>query len=107
LDYLDFLSFTQLLSSQVAQLLSDYWTSCAELRRELEALVRPYPHEFSTTASISGDSSTFQVTIPVLYHHLKAKAFITFIFDAETYSNWPFSINNVGINVSVGYGLLR
>lgn len=49
----------------------------------------------------------FQATAKVMFTSRKAKAFVSFIFDEDTFASWPMSIADVQTDVRVAYGSLR
>jgi kinetochore protein Spc7/SPC105 len=43
----------------------------------------------------------------VIFTEQKAKAVVSFIFDADTFSSWPMSIRSVRCEVEIVYGLIK
>ncbi|KAF9015040.1 Spc7 kinetochore protein-domain-containing protein [Cyathus striatus] len=81
--------------------LSDYWSSCAQVRLQLKLLNVKYPVEIMP---ISPSRAGFRAKAMVMFSNVKGKAFISFIFAFDTLSRWPFSINSLGCEVDVAYG---
>ncbi|KAK7029013.1 hypothetical protein VNI00_014723 [Paramarasmius palmivorus] len=90
---------------QIVHLLSDYWSSCTQLRGQLMHLSVKYPVEIEVPQS-SGRLA-FKANAAVLFPAVKGKAVVSFVFDAETYSRWPASIGSLRTEVRVAYGKLN
>jgi len=87
---------------KILQFLSDFWTSVVQLRTQLDLLAVKYP----ISIGIIEERDAFKVTTSVLFSKSKAKAFVNFIFDVETFSNWPMSLGSMRCEVEVAYGHL-
>ncbi|KAI0344137.1 hypothetical protein BDW22DRAFT_1483249 [Trametopsis cervina] len=87
----------------IIQRLSDFWTSCAQIRLQLTFLAVQYPLELKLQTEDSG-LPVFRVSAKVLFPSTKSKADITFVLDADTYSRWPLSIGLLKCEVKVVYG---
>jgi kinetochore protein Spc7/SPC105 len=49
----------------------------------------------------------FKATAKVMFPKLKAKAFVSFVFDEDTFASWPLSIKHVTTDAQVAYGHIR
>jgi hypothetical protein len=63
-----------------------------------------YPLSIEIVTATEDRPSGFRAKAIVLFPNLKAKALVSFIFDADTFSAWPISINSVRCEVEVAYG---
>lgn len=91
-----------LTTPQVIHQLSDYWSSCSQLRTQLRLLTVKYPAEILPADSdgLPGFKAKTKVIIP----SKKAKAFVTFNFTPDVFPRWPLSINLLTCDVDVSYG---
>ncbi|KAF9458347.1 Spc7 kinetochore protein-domain-containing protein [Collybia nuda] len=96
-----------LTTRQIVQRLGDYWSSCAQLRSQLTLLTVKYPIEIEILPLTQDESPTFKATVVVMFSSVKAKALISFVFTAETFSHWPMSINSLRYEVEVVYGTIN
>ncbi|KAI0706070.1 Spc7 kinetochore protein-domain-containing protein [Cytidiella melzeri] len=87
----------------IIQRLSDFWTSCAEIRLQLTFLAVQYPLELKLHPN-ENSLPTFEVSAKVLFPSVKSKANIKFIFDPDTYTRWPLSIGLLQCDATVAYG---
>jgi len=90
--------------SKIVQRLSDYWSSCAQVRSQLKLVAVKYPLSVETTPAAQDGTSGFKATATVIFPNIKAKAYISFILDMETFSSWPMSIGSTKCEVKVAYG---
>ncbi|TFK41287.1 Spc7 kinetochore protein-domain-containing protein [Crucibulum laeve] len=90
---------------QVVHRLGDYWLSCAQLRSQLKLLNIKYPVEIEIVhPSRDNLVSGFKAKAMVMFPAVKAKAYVSFIFSPETFSQWPESIGSLDCDVEVAYG---
>jgi kinetochore protein Spc7/SPC105 len=66
-----------------------------------------YPVDIKVVPSLQGGPPAFKATAMVLFPFVKAKAFISFVFAAETFCYWPMSISSLGYEVEVIYGTIE
>ena len=92
-----------LTESQIVQRLSDYWSSCTQLRGQLRLLAAKYPLEVTVMRAENGTSG-FKATATVIFRNLKAKALVSFVLDFKTFVSWPMSVGATGCEVDVVYG---
>lgn len=86
---------------QIVQRLSDYWSSCAQVRSQLKLVAIKYPVSIETTRDTT---PAFKATATMVFPNIKAKAYISFILDLETFSSWPMSIASTKCEAKVAYG---
>lgn len=98
-----FLRFTHSDAVQIVQRLSDYWSSCTQLRGQLRLLAAKFPLDVAVLPSESGTSG-FQATASVIFRDMKAKALVSFVLDFETFASWPMSLGTITCEVEVSYG---
>ncbi|KAF9452580.1 hypothetical protein P691DRAFT_772204 [Macrolepiota fuliginosa MF-IS2] len=87
---------------EIVHELADFWSSCSQLRAQLQLLTVKYPVEIIPVDS-SGFPS-FRAKTKVMIPTKKAKVFITFNFTPEVFPRWPLSINSLTCDVEVSYG---
>lgn len=92
--------------SQVLERLGDFWSSCAQLRSQLTFLAIKYPLAVESVVD-EKDDTYLQATATVMFPSAKGKAFISFLFDRDTYSRWPLSVRSLKSDVQVAYGSLE
>jgi hypothetical protein len=63
-----------------------------------------YPLSIETTPLAQDSTPAFKATATVVFPNIKAKAYISFIFDLETFSSWPMSIASTKCEAKVAYG---
>ncbi|KAL7285776.1 hypothetical protein ACG7TL_000885 [Trametes sanguinea] len=90
---------------QVLERLGDFWSSCAQLRSQLTFLAIKYPLAVESVVD-EKDDTYLQATATVMFPSAKGKAFISFLFDRDTYSRWPLSVRSLKSDVQVAYGSL-
>ncbi|KAF4607023.1 hypothetical protein EYR38_001080 [Pleurotus pulmonarius] len=90
---------------KVVHYLSDYWSSCTQIRSQLDLLSIKYP--VTVEIPTSTDSAEFTAKAQLLYPSLKAKAFVSFVFTPEIYTSWPKAIKQLPCNVTVAYGAVQ
>ncbi|KAF9568515.1 hypothetical protein CPC08DRAFT_625217 [Agrocybe pediades] len=84
--------------------LSDFWSSCAQLRSQLLFLAIKYPVEIVIDTPADKRLPGFKAQAMVMFPSKKAKAYISFVFSFDTLSQWPISINSLDCQVDVAYG---
>jgi len=89
---------------KVVQRLGDYWASCAQLRSQLKLVAIKYPLSVEITPPAQDGTSGFNTIATIIFPNVKAKAFVSFKFDLETFSSWPMSISATKCEVEVAYG---
>jgi kinetochore protein Spc7/SPC105 len=50
---------------------------------------------------------TFRVRTSVMFPKVAAKAIVSFVFNFQTFSQWPLSIDSLDCAVDVAYGALE
>ncbi|THH12139.1 hypothetical protein EW145_g162 [Phellinidium pouzarii] len=89
----------------VVETLSDFWTSCTQIRTQLRFLAIKYPLSLSSLSSQQGDEfSGFKAVVSVLLHKQKTKALVAFLFSDEVLGCWPFAIQKLQCEVKIAYG---
>lgn len=63
--------------------------------------------KYPTTMTIHPDGSGFTAKVKIMFAKHKAKAFISFSFQEETFASWPLSMRDVKIDVEVAYGPVK
>ncbi|KAH6917443.1 Spc7 kinetochore protein-domain-containing protein [Coprinopsis sp. MPI-PUGE-AT-0042] len=92
---------------QVVYRLNDYWTSCSQLRQHLRLLSVKYPLEVEITPpSTKNPTPTFRARATLMFPKVKGKALASFIFNLQTFSKWPLSIDSLDCEVQAAYGPL-
>ncbi|KAG7095643.1 hypothetical protein E1B28_006366 [Marasmius oreades] len=86
----------------IVQTLTDYWSSCAQIRGQLLHLSVKYPVEIEAIQEHLG----FKAHAEVLFPAVKGKAILSFVFSSETYAHWPATIRTLECEVKVAYGNL-
>ncbi|KAF7437161.1 hypothetical protein PC9H_003997 [Pleurotus ostreatus] len=89
----------------VVHYLSDYWSSCTQIRSQLDLLSIKYP--VTVEIPTSTDSAGFTAKAQLLYPSLKAKVFVSFTFIPEIFASWPKAIKQLPCNVEVVYGAVQ
>ena len=93
-------------SLQIVQRLSDFWSSCAQIRSQLTFLKIKYPLSVKLIP-VENSAPSLRVTATVLFLPLKSKANISFTFDSQTYMRWPLTITSLKTDVEVAYGSIE
>ncbi|KAG5651555.1 hypothetical protein H0H81_008233 [Sphagnurus paluster] len=89
---------------QIVHRLSDYWSSCAQLRAQLKLLTIKFPVEIEIVQGSRDDPPSFKAKVMVLFPSVKAKAFVSFVFSPKTLCYWPVTISTLRCEVEVIYG---
>jgi hypothetical protein len=92
---------------QVTERLSDYWSSCAQLRSQLKLVAIKYPLSVEITPPRQDGTSGFNAIATIIFPNIKAKALVSFILDMDTFSSWPMSIGETECEVEVSYGPIK
>ncbi|KAJ3780603.1 Spc7 kinetochore protein-domain-containing protein [Lentinula aff. detonsa] len=90
----------------IIQRLADFWASTTQVRAQIHQLSMKYPVEIESRETPEKPFSEFSAQAMVLFPTKKAKAYISFVFDLDTFSRWPSSINSLRWEVRTGYGQL-
>lgn len=64
-----------------------------------------YPVDIEIAPSV--DPPIFKATATVMFPSAKAKAFVSFIFEADTFYSWPMKINSLRSEVKIVYGSIE
>ncbi|KAI0639064.1 Spc7 kinetochore protein-domain-containing protein [Trametes polyzona] len=91
---------------EVVQRLGDFWSSCAQLRSQLSFLAIKYPLAVESLVDDQG-SPVLRAKATVMFPPARGKAFISFLWDRETYSRWPLSIRDLKWDVQYAYGSIQ
>ncbi|KIK70415.1 hypothetical protein GYMLUDRAFT_65648 [Collybiopsis luxurians FD-317 M1] len=89
---------------QIIQRLADFWSSTTQVRTQLRQLSIKYPVEIDSRHTPDKPFTEFAVRTMVLFPAKKAKAYISFVFDLDTFSQWPVSVGSLRWEVRIGYG---
>ncbi|KAJ3796448.1 Spc7 kinetochore protein-domain-containing protein [Lentinula aff. detonsa] len=90
----------------IIQRLADFWASTTQVRAQIHQLSMKYPVEIESRETPEKPFSEFSAQAMVLFPTKKAKAYISFVFDLDTFSRWPSFINSLRWEVRTGYGQL-
>ena len=90
--------------SQVVQRLGDYWASCAQLRSQLKLVAIKYPLSVEIPPPAQDGTSGFNAIATIIFPNVKAKAFVSFKLDLDTFSSWPMSIRATKCEAEAAYG---
>ncbi|KAG6868547.1 hypothetical protein C0993_001243 [Termitomyces sp. T159_Od127] len=89
---------------QIIHRLSDYWSTCAQLRAQLKLLLIKFPVDIEIMQSSQTELPGFKAKVMIVFPSVKAKAFISFVFIGKVFSYWPVTINSLQVEVEVAYG---
>ncbi|KAK7694277.1 hypothetical protein QCA50_001458 [Cerrena zonata] len=89
---------------QTVQQLSDFWSSGAQLRRQLDLLNIQYPLSLELVPSSGNVDPSVVATATIMLESVKAKAFISFPLDLDICSKWPKSTSLLKTDVKIAYG---
>jgi len=70
----------------------------------LKLLSVKYPVDIEVVQESQEELPSFKAKAMVLFPTLKAKALVSFAFNAETFCYWPFSIGGLTCDAEVIYG---
>ncbi|KAI9462336.1 Spc7 kinetochore protein-domain-containing protein [Lactarius psammicola] len=90
---------------QIVQGLGDFWSGCAQLRTHFTFLSIKYP--VSVEPQSPRDDGRHQgliATATVLLPSVRAKLFVSFVLDIDTFWGWPTSIGGVDCRIKKAYG---
>ncbi|KAJ3923135.1 Spc7 kinetochore protein-domain-containing protein [Lentinula edodes] len=88
----------------IIQRLADFWTSTTQIRAQIRQLSIKYPVTIEPRETPKQPFSEFSARAMVLFPAKKAKAYISFVFDLDTFSRWPASVGSLRWEVRKGYG---
>ncbi|KAJ3875841.1 Spc7 kinetochore protein-domain-containing protein [Lentinula edodes] len=88
----------------IIQRLADFWTSTTRIRAQIRQLSIKYPVTIEPRETPKKPFSEFSARAMVLFPAKKAKAYISFVFDLDTFSRWPACIGSLRWEVRKGYG---
>jgi len=90
---------------QIVQGLGDFWSGCAQLRLHFAFLSIKYPVSVDPQPPRdNGDIQGLTATATVLLPRVKAKLYVSFILDTDTFWAWPTSIGSVDCKIKKAYG---
>jgi len=89
---------------QLLESLSDFWTSCAQIRTQLSFLSIKYPLVLEPLPTTQKDNQGFKANASLLFQKPRAKAIVSFVFDQKLLARWPFKIRTLDCHVKVAYG---
>ena len=92
---------------QIVHRLNDYWSACAQLRRQLALLTIKYPVDITLPPIPKDSPPIFHARAMVMFPSVMGKAFISFIFPFNAFGQWPLSIDSLDCEVEVAYGPLE
>ena len=93
---------------QIVHRLSDYWSSCSQLRSQLRLLALKYPVDIEIVRPKEGEGlPSFKAHTTVLYPALEAKAIISFVFSTATFCFWPLTLDSLDCEVQVECGPIK
>ncbi|KAE9409333.1 hypothetical protein BT96DRAFT_589066 [Gymnopus androsaceus JB14] len=91
----------------IVQVLADFWSSGKQLRNQILQLSFKYPVEIEARQTPEKPFSEFAARTMILFPAKKAKAYVSFVFDSDTFSRWPLSVNSLRWEVQIGYGSIN
>ncbi|KAG6817627.1 hypothetical protein H0H87_006255 [Tephrocybe sp. NHM501043] len=91
---------------QIVHRLSDYWSSCAQLRAQLKLLLIKFPVEIEIIKGSPTEPLGYKAKVMIMFPSMKAKAFISFVFGEKAFSYWPVTVNSLEVEVEVAYGAI-
>ena len=89
---------------QILERLSDFWTSCAAIRKQINFLKINYP---LTLEHLSQGHGGLKATASLLLKKHKSKALVSFEFSEGVLRRWPFMIKGMKCDVKVAYGSVK
>ena len=88
---------------QIVERLSDFWSSCAQLRSQFTFLGIKYPLQVEGVTDEHGHDY-LRATATVMLPRVKGKTYISFILDKDTFTRWPLSVRGLKVDAKVAYG---
>ncbi|KAI0735508.1 Spc7 kinetochore protein-domain-containing protein [Earliella scabrosa] len=88
---------------QIIERLSDFWSSCAQLRSQFTFLGIKYPLQVEGVTDEHGHDY-LRATATVMLPRVKGKTYISFILDKDTFTRWPLSVRGLKVDAKVAYG---
>ncbi|KAJ8517055.1 hypothetical protein ONZ45_g5726 [Pleurotus djamor] len=90
---------------KIVHCLADYWTSCTQIRSQLDLLAIKYPLTIEIPSPTT--PASFIAKAQLMFPSAKAKAFVRFTFSPDTFASWPMSISHLPCDVKVAYGSVQ
>ena len=91
---------------QVVEELSDFWTSCSQIRTQITFLGIKYPLKLELIES-NCPATGLTVTASILSRKRRAKMLVALIFSPEVLARWPFEIKKLQCEVKTTYGKIE
>ncbi|KAL5495664.1 hypothetical protein ACEPAI_1127 [Sanghuangporus weigelae] len=89
---------------RVLEALSDFWTSCAQIRTQFVFLGIKYPLKLEL---VEADGTTnLRVVASMLFSKRTTKVLVAFVFMPEVLAGWPFVIRKLQCEVKTVYGTI-
>ncbi|EJD04390.1 uncharacterized protein FOMMEDRAFT_155520 [Fomitiporia mediterranea MF3/22] len=94
---------------KIVEAMSDFWTSCMQIRTQLTFLGIKYPLTLEPLAPQDDDGTPIglKAVASILIHKHKTKLLVGFMFNPEVLSSWPFSIRKLQVEVKTAYGKIN
>ncbi|KAH9004218.1 Spc7 kinetochore protein-domain-containing protein [Lactarius hatsudake] len=90
---------------QIVQGLGDFWSGCAQLRAHFTFLSIKYPVIVEPQPLRNdGQHQGLIATAMVLLPRVRAKLYVSFVLDIDTFWGWPTSIGTVDCRIKKAYG---
>ncbi|KAH9178909.1 hypothetical protein EDB89DRAFT_2063822 [Lactarius sanguifluus] len=90
---------------QIVQGLGDFWSGCAQLRAHFTFLSIKYPVIVEPQPLRNdGQHQGLTATAMVLLPRVRAKLYVSFVLDIDTFWGWPTSIGTVDCRIKKAYG---
>ncbi|KAI9444980.1 Spc7 kinetochore protein-domain-containing protein [Lactarius indigo] len=90
---------------QIVQGLGDFWSGCAQLRAHFTFLSIKYPVTVEAQPLRNdGQHQGLVATATVLLPSVRAKLYVSFVLNTDTFWGWPSSIGNVDCRIKKAYG---
>ncbi|KZT06294.1 uncharacterized protein LAESUDRAFT_679813 [Laetiporus sulphureus 93-53] len=97
----------QISIRQIVEMLSDFWSSCSQLRTQFTFLAVKYPLSVEVDPKTEAGPPGLVAKATVLFPSARGKAAISFRFSEQTLSRWPLSIASLVTDVEVAYGRIE
>lgn len=94
------------LCRQVLEAMSDFWTSCAQIRTQFVFLGIKYPIKLEVRQAADG-SMTLRAVASMLFPKRATRMLVAFLFTPEVLGNWPFAIRELQCEVKAVYGTIE
>ncbi|KAL5518577.1 hypothetical protein ACEPAH_260 [Sanghuangporus vaninii] len=89
---------------RVLEALSDFWTSCSQIRTQFVFLGIKYPLKLEL-AEVDG-TTNLRVVASILFSKRTTKVLVAFVFTPEVLAGWPFAIRKLQCEVRTVYGTI-